>query len=84
MKTAERAAIAKQVSDYIIDHLLEHPISKTELERVAREVTEKRLESSPDEINSIAAVAVNYFTTDSRVIFAGEHDGSVLTFARKQ
>lgn len=66
MKNAiEMAAIARNVADYIIDHLLvEEPISATELESLAMDIADDRGASNAEEIESIAAMAVNYVSTD--------------------
>jgi len=43
LNALEKAAIARSVADYIIDHLLvEEPMSATELELLAKDIAEDR------------------------------------------
>ena len=68
MNAIEKAAIAKSVATYIIDHLLvEEPMSATELERLAVDITEDKGITDAGEFADITRFAVNYVSSDPRV-----------------
>lgn len=69
MKNAiEKASIAKDVANYIIDHLLiEDPMSADELESIAASIAEDRGIIDSEEFEDITRIAVNYVTNDPRV-----------------
>jgi hypothetical protein len=68
MKNAvEKAAIAKSVASYVIDHLLvEEPMSATELEALVVDITQDR-GVTEDEIQGITRMAIDYVSKDGNV-----------------
>ena len=69
MNAIERTSIAKGVAIYIVDRILvEKPLSASELESVARSVTEDMGIKDSNECNCIAALAVDYVSNDYKVV----------------
>lgn len=69
MNAIEKTSIAKGVAIYIVDRILvEKPMSSSDLESVARSVTEDMGIKDSDECNSIAALAVDYVSNDHKVV----------------
>lgn len=64
----EKAAIAKNVADYIIDHLLvDEPMSITALEPLAREIADDRGITDANELEEITQIVMDYISSDRRV-----------------
>ena len=86
MNAIEKAAVAKSMADYIIDHLLvDEPMSARELESLAVDIIEDRGIKDAEEFESITALAVSYVSNDPRAVVApkGELDNRVLWFTHK-
>jgi hypothetical protein len=83
VNTIEKTTIAKGVAIYIIDHLLiEKPIKDSDLESVARSVTEGMGITESDEWDSIAALATEYVTNDKKVVMESK-DGVLWVYHKR-
>lgn len=83
MNAIEKAAAAKGVAFYIIDHLLvKEPIRASDLEPVAKSVTEDMGIADSDEWSSIAALAADYVTNDKKVVMESK-DGTLLLYYKR-
>lgn len=86
MNAIEKAAIAKGVADYIIDHLLvEEPMSASELASLAIDITEDKGIADSGEFEEISTLAMQYVSSDSRVVVESKRNeaGSELWITHK-
>ena len=83
MNSIERSSIAKDIADYMIDHLLvEEPMSAKELEGIARDIIEDRVTTYAEEFQKITQLAINTASKDRRVIV--KYKGKTLWIYHKE
>jgi len=77
LNALEKAAIAKGIADYIIDHLpVDEPMSASELASLAIDITEDRGITNAGEFEEISSLAMQYVPSDPRVVVETRRNGA--------